>query len=119
MTTQADTAKAARGKNSGGKSVLASDLRITGDIVCQGSVEIMGEVDGSVSAGTIIVSHEGNVKGTLTADNVELRGRMAGKIDTGGLTLRAAAQVQSEVNYTSVAIESGAQIEGSFKMKKA
>lgn len=120
MTTSPSPAEGtgARSKPNAGKSVLAADLRITGDIVSTGSVEVMGEVDGSISAGTLLLSHEGSVKGTVAAETVDLRGRLNGKIETSGLTLRSAAQVTADVAYTTLSIESGAQIEGNFRMKK-
>ncbi|MGB3279800.1 MAG: polymer-forming cytoskeletal protein [Pseudorhodobacter sp.] len=106
------------GSNSG-KSVLASDLKITGDIVSKGSVEVMGEIDGSVAADSLVVSHEGAIKGTISAKTVDLRGKLNGKIESTTLTLRSAAQVTADVSYTTLSIESGAQIEGTFKIKKA
>ena len=102
-----------------GKSVLASDLKITGDIVSKGSVEVMGEIDGSITADSLVVSHEGAIKGTIGAKTVDLRGKLTGKIDSATLTLRSAAQVTADITYTTLSIESGAQIEGSFKIKKA
>ena len=102
-----------------GKSVLASDLRITGDIVSKGSIEVMGEVDGSVTADSVVISHEGLIKGTIAAKTVDLRGKLTGKIESNTLTLRSAAQVTADVTYASLTIESGAQVEGSFKIKKA
>jgi len=108
----------ANSDSTAGKSVLASDLKITGDIVSKGSVEVMGEVDGSITAETLVVSHEGAVKGTIGAKTVDLRGKLTGKIDSATLTLRSAAQVTADVTYTTLSIESGAQIEGSFKLKK-
>ena len=107
-----------RNAGPGGKSVLASDLRITGDIVSEGSIEVMGQIDGSVTAQILLVSHEGSAKGTIKAGTVELRGKMEGKIDSGSLTLRSAAQVTADVIYETLSIESGAQVEGNFKQKK-
>ncbi|WP_323004909.1 polymer-forming cytoskeletal protein [Pseudorhodobacter sp.] len=105
--------------SSTGKSVLASDLKITGDIVSKGSVEVMGEVDGSIIADSLVLSHDGAIKGTITAKTVDLRGKLSGKIDSTMLTLRSAAQMTADVTYTTLSIESGAQIEGTFKIKKA
>jgi cytoskeletal protein CcmA (bactofilin family) len=102
-----------------GKSVLASDLKVTGDIVSKGSVEVMGEIDGSVTAESLVISHEGAIKGTIAAKTVDLRGKLTGKIDSANLTLRSAAQVTADVTYATLSIESGAQVEGSFKIKKA
>ncbi len=106
------------GTKPGGKSVLAADLRITGDVVSDGALEVMGEIEGSITAASLIVSHEGSVKGAITADTVELRGRMEGKIGSGNLTLRSAAQVTADVIYATLTIESGATVEGSFARRK-
>jgi cytoskeletal protein CcmA (bactofilin family) len=105
--------------SSSGKSILASDLKITGDIVSKGSVEVMGEIEGSINAESLVVTHEGSIKGTIGAKTVDLRGKLNGKIDSASLTLRSAAQVTADVCYTTLSIESGAQVEGSFKLKKA
>ena len=105
-------------RGDGGKSVLASDLRITGDLVSDGAVEIMGEVDGSVSASSLVLSHEGSVKGSIKAETVDLRGRMEGRIGSGSLTLRSAAHVTADVTYATLSIESGATVEGSFARAK-
>ena len=101
-----------------GKSILASDLRITGDLSSAGVVEVMGEIDGAVTAASLLISHEGSVKGTITAETVDLRGRMEGKIGSGSLTLRSAAHVTADVTYRTLSIESGATVEGSFAKAK-
>ncbi|WP_050525410.1 bactofilin family protein [Pseudorhodobacter aquimaris] len=101
-----------------GKSVLASDLKVTGDIISKGSIEVMGEVDGSITSESLIVSHEGAIKGNVAAKTVDLRGRLHGKIDSGALTLRSAAQVTAEITYETLTIESGAQVEGALKLVK-
>lgn len=101
-----------------GRSVLAADLRITGDIVADGAVEVMGEIEGSVRAKSFLVAQDGRMTGTVTAEAVEVRGHMDGAIACGTLTLRSAAQVKADIIYTSVAIESGAEVEGTFKKPK-
>lgn len=101
-----------------GKSVLASDLKIVGEITSTGSVEIMGEVEGNLTARGVTVGGEGRVKGTVQAETVEIKGALDGRVATGGFTLRATAQVEADVTYATLVIESGAQIEGSFKLAK-
>lgn len=102
-----------------GRSVLAADLRITGDIVAEGTIEVMGEVEGSVRAKAFVVAQDGRMEGTVTAESVEFRGKMQGSVACGSLTLRSAAQVKADVVYTTLMIESGAQIDGSFRKPKA
>ncbi|HMO71993.1 MAG TPA: polymer-forming cytoskeletal protein [Paracoccaceae bacterium] len=101
-----------------GRSVLSADLRIVGDLTAEGTVEILGEVEGSVRAKALVVAQEGRLSGTVTADTVEIRGRMQGSVACTSLSLRSSADVTSEVVYQTLAIESGATVEGAFRRPK-
>ena len=116
--TEAEAKPAAPAPRPPGRSVLAADLRITGDLVAEGAVEVLGEIEGSVRAKSLVVSQEGRMSGTVTAETVELRGHMQGAIACNSLTLRSAAQVKADIVYRTLAIESGAQIDGTFKKPK-
>ena len=63
----------APGTNSA-RSVLGADLRITGEVSSAGSVEVLGEIDGNITANGLIIGNEGKVKGTVTAHTVEVKG---------------------------------------------
>ena len=102
----------------GGRTVLASDIRLSGDLSSTGTVEILGEVTGDVNAHTLIVGAEGQVKGSVSAEAVEVRGHLEGKVSCLAFTLRSSAIVSAEVNYDSLVIESGAQINGRFAHAK-
>jgi cytoskeletal protein CcmA (bactofilin family) len=118
MTNLAPSTDASVPARPPGRSVLSPDLRITGDIVAGGVLEVLGEIDGSITAKALILGSEGRIDGTIQAESVELRGRMKGTITTGSLALKSTANVEAEVTYSSLAIESGAQIEGSFARPK-
>ena len=82
-TTTADTDTAARASRPGvpgGRTVLASDIRLSGDLSSSGTVEILGQVNGEISAQTLIVGAEGQVKGSVRAETVEVRGHLEGKV---------------------------------------
>jgi cytoskeletal protein CcmA (bactofilin family) len=120
-TTTADTDTAARASRSGvpgGRTVLASDIRLSGDLSSSGTVEILGQVNGDISAQTLIVGAEGQVKGSVRAETVEVRGHLEGKVSCLTFTLRSSAIVTAEVNYDVLMIESGAQIDGRFAHAK-
>ena len=102
----------------GGRTVLAADIRLSGDLSSTGTVEILGEVSGDITAQTLIVGAEGLVKGSVSAEAVEVRGTLDGKVSCMSLTLRSSAIVTAEVNYDILIIESGAQIDGRFKRAK-
>lgn len=106
------------GPGSNTRSILAADLKIIGDVRSSGSVELMGEVEGTLEAHTLTIGGEGLVNGDVAADTVEIKGRLSGQIASQTLTLRAAAQVTANVGYSTVVIESGAQIEGRFARNK-
>jgi cytoskeletal protein CcmA (bactofilin family) len=96
------------------RSVLAADLRITGEITSSGAIDLMGQIDGTLAARSIVVGTEGRLTGTVTADTVEVKGRLDGKVTSDAFTMRASAQVTADVVYQTLIIESGATIEGSF-----
>lgn len=102
----------------GGRTVLAADIRLSGDLSSTGTVEILGEVSGDITAQTLIVGAEGLVKGSVSAEAVEVRGTLDGKVSCLSFTLRSSAVVTAEVNYDILIIESGAQIDGRFKRAK-
>jgi cytoskeletal protein CcmA (bactofilin family) len=115
----APTAPPQRAPNpNAGKSVLASDLRITGEISSTGAVEVFGEIDGNLAARSLMIGSEGSVKGTVSAETIEVKGALDGRVSTESFTLRATARVQADITYTGLIIESGAQIEGRFTRPK-
>jgi cytoskeletal protein CcmA (bactofilin family) len=103
----------------GNRSILSADLKIVGEITSTGMIEVLGEVDGTITAQGLVIGAEGQVKGDVSAEVVEVKGRLDGRVTTNTFTLRAAAQVGADVAYQSLVIESGALIEGRFSVKKS
>lgn len=103
---------------SNSKSVLAQDLKIVGEITCNGTIEVLGEVEGNLAARGLVVGAEGRVAGSVVADIVEVKGKLNGRVASDSFTLRAAARVAADITYTTLVIESGAQIEGTFTLAR-
>lgn len=101
-------------RSSNARSVLAADLRITGEITSTGHVEILGEVDGNISARGVVLGAEGRLSGQISAETVEIKGRLDGKVTTDEFVLRSTAQVAADITYKTLVVDSGAQIEGRF-----
>jgi cytoskeletal protein CcmA (bactofilin family) len=108
---------ASAGSNSA-RSVLGADLRITGEIVSTGSVEVLGQIDGNIQANGLIIGQEGSVKGGVKAAEVEVKGRFDGKVTCESFTLRSSAEVKADVTTTGIVIESGAAMDGRFLKPK-
>ena len=115
-TSDPTSAPPARVSNT--KSTFAPDLRISGEISSVGDIEMMGEIDGNVSARSLVIGTEGRMNGMVSADTVEVKGRLDGQVSAGAFMLRASARVAADITYRTVVIESGAQIEGRFAKAK-
>ena len=105
-------------RSSNAKSVLAADLRITGEISSTGQVEVLGEVDGNIRANGVLIGAEGSVNGQISAATVEIKGKLDGRVASTDFALRSTAQVKAEVSYKTLVIDSGAQIEGRFTLSR-
>lgn len=114
----AEPAPQPRPGSNASKSTLGSDLKIVGDITSSGSVEVMGEVEGTITARGLTVGPEGRASGTFSADAIEIRGKLEGRVACSSLIVRSEATLTSDVTYHSVVIESGATIDGRFKLLK-
>lgn len=102
-----------------GKSVLGQDLKITGEIVSSGTIEVLGEVDGNLAAENLTIGNDGRISGAVRATTIEVKGRLDGKVDSHSFSMRSSAQVVAEITYSTLVIESGARIEGRFARPKA
>ncbi|MEY4982254.1 MAG: hypothetical protein RIR62_520 [Pseudomonadota bacterium] len=106
------------GASNAGKSILSSDLKITGDITSSGAVEVQGEVDGTIAARNLTIGTEGSVKGDIATETVEVKGKIEGRVKTQDFALRSTAEAKSDVTYSTITIDSGARIEGRFSRNK-
>lgn len=102
---------------SGGRSHLGAGSRITGELYFPGTVELPGYVKGRVQASVIVIEEKGEVEGELQAATIAIKGLFNGKIMGGKVTLHVNARVAGEIVYESLSIESGAQVEGTFRSR--
>lgn len=105
------------GTADGSRSQLAKGSSVTGDLQFPGTIELMGEVKGSVSAHSIVVAESGEVDGSLVAQSVALRGKFDGEITCEAAHLHAGSQVTGRITYRRLTIESGARVEAQFAMQ--
>jgi cytoskeletal protein CcmA (bactofilin family) len=96
-------------------SILASGLTITGNLVSDGEIQIDGIVEGDVSGRRITLGEHAQVRGEIIADAVLIRGEVAGRIRALAVELARTARVKGDIWHSSLAIESGAQLDGLCK----
>ena len=102
----------------GGRSHFTAGSKLTGNLRVPGLVELLGDVDGKVSADAVTIEESGSVDGELHAANVAIKGQFKGKIFGGTVILHSSARVSGEILYDTLSIESGAQVNSTCKVKK-
>lgn len=105
------------GTADGSRSQLGKGSSVTGDLQFPGTLELLGEVRGSVAAHSIVVGESGVVDGSLVAQSVTLRGRFDGEVTCESAHLHAGAEVTGRITYRRLSIESGARVEAQFVLQ--
>ena len=96
-------------------SILSNDLTIKGSIVSEGEVQLDGNVEGDVRAGSLTIGEDATVDGEVISENVVIRGKVKGSVRARQVQLAATARVEGDVIHASLAIESGAYFDGHCK----
>jgi cytoskeletal protein CcmA (bactofilin family) len=96
-------------------SIISADLRINGDLICSGDVQVDGWVEGDIQSRNIVIGEGATVHGALSAENVRVCGVVKGEIKADTVVLEKTAKVTGDVMHKSLTIEEGAQLEGMCK----
>ncbi len=96
-------------------SVISTDLHIAGNLKTSGDVQIEGSIDGDIRAHLLTVGESATVKGEIIADDAVIHGRVVGRVRGLKVRLTSSARVEGDIIHKTIAIESGAQFEGSVQ----
>jgi cytoskeletal protein CcmA (bactofilin family) len=111
--------KAASGENKERvPSIISASLRIVGDLVSEGDVQVDGIIEGDVNARSLTVSEGAAVYGQISAQKVIIRGEVQGQICADTVELGRSARVLGDIVHNDLAIESGAFLEGHCRHKE-
>jgi len=96
-------------------SIISPDLRINGDMVCSGDIQIDGWVEGDIQSRNVVVGEAATVHGAVQAENVRICGIVNGQIRADNVILEKSARVTGDILHKSLSIEQGAFLEGMCK----
>lgn len=102
----------AQGRKAIACSLIAENVSLEGDLVSDGDVQLDGAVQGDVKVGHLSIGETGQLEGAITADAVEIRGRVVGTITANAVRLYATARVEGDLTHVQLAIDAGAQFVG-------
>ena len=93
-------------------SLIAENVSVSGDVTSEGDIQLDGALCGDLKVGHLTIGETGQVEGAITADVVDIRGRVAGTITAKTVRLYATARVDGDITQAQLAIDAGAQFVG-------
>ncbi len=96
-------------------SVIGSDLSIEGQSItirCQGLLTVNGDIAADVHSKQLDVGREGNISGSVAAENVEVHGKVKGAIHGARVVLHPTADVEGDIHTQFLTIQEGASFDG-------
>ena len=95
-----------------GLSTLSADLTFEGNVSGAGDLQVDGTVKGDLRVGRLIIGETGAVEGNVSADYVEVRGRIVGGLNGKHIKLLGTAYVDGDITHEQLSIDVGAYFQG-------
>lgn len=95
-------------------SIIGSDVEIEGNVRTIGELQLDGAIAGDLACGGLVMGESGAVKGTISADNVTIRGQVDGQIRARAVRLEKTAVINGDIYHESLSVEAGAKLTGHF-----
>jgi len=96
-------------------SIISADLKITGDLTSEGEIQVDGAIEGDIRTKSLLVGDTANIKGEIVAESVHVHGSVNGQIKAQEVNLAKTAHVIGDILHETLAIETGAFLEGHCK----
>jgi cytoskeletal protein CcmA (bactofilin family) len=108
-------AAAASPKKGAAPTIIANDIHILGNIMSEGTVDMDGHVEGTITAPQITIRAGGTVKGDLAGEVIHVYGEVKGIVKAKNVVLFSSCRVEGVIIHESLTIEDGAFVDGKFK----
>lgn len=95
---------------------IGAGTTVSGQISTPETVEVLGQLDGTISAKTLKIGNSGKVSGDVTVTDADIAGRLDKSIKVKGLlTVRSSGHIEGTISYGNLELEKGAKIIGKFE----
>mgnify|MGYP001360105598 CR=1 FL=1 len=109
-----DSFRPAKGSS---KVVIGNGVKIKGEITDADEVQIDGSADVQMNTDNLVVGSTGQVKGTITSNNIDVWGNLEGDVNaTGTLSVQELGVVSGNIEYQNLQIKLGGKIRGDIKV---
>jgi cytoskeletal protein CcmA (bactofilin family) len=101
-----------------GPSVIASGMKVTGDVETNGVVKVEGTVEGSIrGARQLLLGRTGAVHGDIQAQEVVIAGRIVGTVTaTERVEVQSTSNIEGDIHTRTIVVLEGGVINGSVRM---
>ena len=115
--TTADSLNVLRPSKVSDKVVIGNGVKMIGEITDADNVQIDGNADLTMNTDNLVVGSTGNLKGTITSNNINVSGKLKGKITAKEtLTVQELGTVSGSIEYSNMQIKLGGKIRGKIKV---
>tara|TARA_B100000674_G_scaffold480658_1_gene480501 strand:+ start:1053 stop:1640 length:588 start_codon:yes stop_codon:yes gene_type:complete len=93
-------------------SIISANLRINGNVVTDGVIQLDGIVDGDVVCDDLTLGESAVINGSIQGSSIRISGTVNGEIAARSVEITRTAKVTGDISHTSLMIEAGAFVQG-------
>ncbi len=102
-------------RESGMPSIISPGMRVTGNLLSEGELQVEGVIDGDIKCHTVTVGADSAVTGVIECEDARVLGAVKGKIKARSVFVAASARVSGDIVHETITVEPGAYIEAQLK----
>lgn len=100
--------------------IIGPESMVKGDIASKGTVKIDGQLEGNVTADTVVIGESGAVNGDVTVKGMVIGGRITGIIRASdGVEIQQKGVVNGDIFSAKLTIAEGATFDGRSIMQRS
>jgi cytoskeletal protein CcmA (bactofilin family) len=92
-------------------SIIGADLKVVGNLQCDGDIDVQGTVQGDIEAATVTVDKDARIEGSIRAHSLIVSGSVDGGMEATEISLTSTARVTGELTHETLSVDPGASLE--------
>lgn len=96
-------------------SIISNSLKMSGNLNCDGIIEVQGEVEGNINCKHAHIRNTGVVKGDIVGEIINIEGCVEGMIKGKSVIISKTGIVNGIIIYDKISITEGGYIEAHCK----
>ena len=97
------------------RSIVQSDLVITGNLSTTGILDFAGRITGDVSSDTLLIGADGQITGQIRTKHLTTTGEITGNLFAEDVTLKSKSLTNANIQCERISVEAGAVIDGNLQ----